>query len=75
MTRTEVIDAVLCPACSAPKGRTCQGRRGDRETLHAERWRAAEALNPASDTPTAAQLVGALSPELREKIERELRGR
>jgi hypothetical protein len=40
----------------------------------AERWRAAEALNPASDTPTAEQLVAALSPELRQKIEREVRG-
>lgn len=38
-TRTEVINLVACSVCHAEIGTTCQGRRGDRLQLHAERWR------------------------------------
>ena len=39
----QVIAATACPRCEASIGLTCQGRRGDRVQLHAERWKAAGA--------------------------------
>ena len=44
MTRTEVRDAVACPACEAPQGERCRRMRGGpRESNHAERVKEAEA--------------------------------
>jgi hypothetical protein len=46
-TRTEVTEAVACPACGAELGEPCRGverrdgRRRPRKRLHAERWNAA----------------------------------
>src|SRR5271155_4915775 len=44
MTRTEVRDAVGCPACKAERGEQCRRLRGGpRESNHGERVKAAEA--------------------------------
>jgi hypothetical protein len=52
-TRTEVTDAVACPACGAELGEPCRGverrdgSRRPRKRLHAERWKAAGAAGAA----------------------------
>lgn len=40
-TRMEAI-AVPCPQCFAPIGKLCTGRRGERDSLHRERYTHAE---------------------------------